>query len=911
MDLIQGNFASAQKDLENAKNPQAVSDALARLSDEEYDKLAPVIKAAKNSGQKTFSFSGFTVPIPDISTQQLIQRRKEMSFKNENLMNSALGVFGDQGAALKQQFANFLGIKLQPKEEGKKKPVENKPAKKEKPPEKTAAAAESVAEKIPTVRPETPSATNQEAEAARKREIEEDEDDSNKGKTLRMAAMAARIATTPAPLAPSAPSKKGGIVRIASAQEQELSEIEKGWDEIAAKQEDETKTLRGMGAAQETPSSPLATQSRTTTLRGVSPTAPAVAPSRTVRGIGPAAVAAGAAAAAVGLGSSTSAATVKTTGQVTTKKSATVTAPAGGGGTQGGEISVTGKREEKIEGQVKTTIEQPAAQAPAEGAGATKVEGTVETTAQAKPGAAAPSAGQGGPIKVEGKVEITVQAKPGAAPAGQAMPSQINIQAKTGVGVPTGGGVAAGIGPVSAEVNVKRQARQGFQHAPPSPGAQKSTVVRPQGQPTLRGMPPTAAQEAPRTLAGMPPAPQGAEQIQAPSAPLPTGMNAPQGLELSPTATPGSVQRMQAPRPSKRVTGGAAPSAIRRPVAKTTGARPGPQISRPLGAAMSLGATQQRARASAPSGGLAGDTKPLDVTGDIMSDKPRAASMQTPGIYSPLEGRGAYSMGARAPGSIATEAEEEDLASKGGIMATDEEGRAQALESAKQRQRSLLANMPGAVPLAAGAVAAGAAMRAPSEEEIPVEEGEEAEEDGELTEQDIIEDEEAEETEVQQQDQVRRAMQIEALQAQQRQQLSIQGAQASIHDSIEGAKKVQKNLQNIWRVVNAVEALDAEFILPLILWFLTANIQLLNKYTFKNKLIPPASLPEDALTCCIDCFAGSMMFMSFFMQLIIVALVVLPYALVGATIVAAGYLIGDWAGLTGKIGEFVSDIITK
>ena len=676
-------------------------------------------------------------------------------------------------------------------------------------------------------------------------------------------------------------------------------------------------------AKQKNVTAPAAVPSTTKTIRGAAPVAPTVPTTgRTVRGVGPIAAAAGAAAAAVGLGGGgAAAATVKTTGQITTKTSATVTAPAGGGGGAGGEISVTGKREEKIESQVKTTIEQPATQAPAGGAGVMKVEGTAKTTAQAKPG---------------------------AAPAGQAMPSGIKIQSQTSLQAPAGAAPPTAARPAGVNIQVKQQARQGFEHAPPSPEAIKATrPMRVTRAPTTEKGRAIARDLAPFLAAPLSDDPQliqqrmdeaatkwnelanymdanpdVADDLEGQYAELGrahgtaqkklnqiTGGTPPAESALSPTAPPGSVQRMPAPRPGKRVTGGAAPSAISRPVAITTGARPGPQISRPLGAAMSLGATQQRARATAPSGGLSGDTKPMDVTEDIMSDKPRAASMQTPGIYSPLDSRGAYSMGARAPGSIATEVEEDELISKGGTMATDQEGRAEALDAAKQQQRAMQANMPGAIPLGAGALAVGAAIGAPSEE-IPVEEGEEIEDEEELTDEDIIEEDEAEDANVRQ-DQVQRAMQIEAMQAQQRQQIMAQGAQAGVMDSIEGAKKVQKNLQNIWRVVNAAEILDAEFILPLALWFLTANIQLLNKYTFKNKLIPPASLPEDALTCCIDCFVGSMMCMSFLMQMIIVALIILPYAFVGATIVAAGYLIGDWAGLTDKFGQFLTNTVAK
>jgi len=319
---------------------------------------------------------------------------------------------------------------------------------------------------------------------------------------------------------------------------------------------------------------------------------------------------------------------------------------------------------------------------------------------------------------------------------------------------------------------------------------------------------------------------------------------------------------------------------------------------------MNLGATQQRTRVAAPSEGLGGDTKPRDVAEDIMSDKPRVGSAPTPGIYSPLEGRGAYSMGERAPGSIATEAEEETLAQKGGAMVTDEGDRALALESAKQQQRALQANMPGAVPLAAGAMAAGAAMGAPGEGGIS--EGQ-AEEEEELGEEDIIAEEEEEEAELSQQDQVQQAMQIEALQAQQRQQMAAQGAQAGIKDTLESAKKVEKTLQNMWRVVNAAELLDAEFILPLVMWFLTANLQLINKYTFKVPFIPAASLPEDALTCCTDCFLGSMMCVSLAFQMIIVGFTVIPFAIGGVLV----YSIGNWLGLTDALGKFVKHTVAK
>lgn len=600
-------------------------------------------------------------------------------------------------------------------------------------------------------------------------------------------------------------------------------------------------------------------------------------------GVGPLAVAAGVAGAALGLG-----------GDV----AATGTAPISGSRrfTKGTKATVTAQNAVETDTEISGQVEQT-----------TKTDITAQTTVTA-PGAPTATTG-GGQIGINATATTTAQSSGGAGQSeGTALPSKIDISAQTTVSAPLG--QAAPPPPGNINIQAKQQARQGFRHAPPTQAAGQSITV--QGKQEVKqttrqsGLAETPGEGQPQTIEGVGPASEASE--------TPTLM-APGGIPPLPAATTSTLRGLgpatsgQPPvskptGPVRRMTGGGAPPVIRRQSAPGAGIRTqlGPQVSRPLGAAMQLGAAQQRARAFATSqtsvDEILGDSSvPQDVAEDIMSDNPRTGGgAYTPGFHDPMEPRDSHATRGRGPGSIATRTDSSEFETGGGTMTSDEEHRSQALSSAQQQQRALQANMPGGAGLALGAGAAMAAAGTGSSV------GRRTPAMG-TGNPDASEDENADtETEDDEAD-LDTALLLNAAQQEQRSQAVQGGAQGGVKGTVEAAQKAQKNLQNIWRVVNGVEILDAEFIFPIIMWLATANLQLINKYTFKVKFIPPAHMIEDALTCCIDCMLGVTGCMSLFLPIMISTIVILPYLVGGSVLGGIAYWLGGW--------DLVSPIVTE
>ncbi|MFA6446899.1 MAG: hypothetical protein WCW31_01420 [Patescibacteria group bacterium] len=74
----------------------------------------------------------------------------------------------------------------------------------------------------------------------------------------------------------------------------------------------------------------------------------------------------------------------------------------------------------------------------------------------------------------------------------------------------------------------------------------------------------------------------------------------------------------------------------------------------------------------------------------------------------------------------------------------------------------------------------------------------------------------------------------------------------SMQTHIHNVQKMQKNLQMIWRMINAAELLSSEAVYPALLWLVTANLQMINKYTFQVKWIPRTEVYEDAAYLFLD-----------------------------------------------------------
>lgn len=81
-----------------------------------------------------------------------------------------------------------------------------------------------------------------------------------------------------------------------------------------------------------------------------------------------------------------------------------------------------------------------------------------------------------------------------------------------------------------------------------------------------------------------------------------------------------------------------------------------------------------------------------------------------------------------------------------------------------------------------------------------------------------------------------------------------------------------KNLQNMWRVFNGTTALS---FWGFALFLISANLQMINKYSFKVRWIPPTSVVEDLAYLVMDFLIFCVVLMSFSVEIIIIALVAL------------------------------------
>jgi hypothetical protein len=78
-------------------------------------------------------------------------------------------------------------------------------------------------------------------------------------------------------------------------------------------------------------------------------------------------------------------------------------------------------------------------------------------------------------------------------------------------------------------------------------------------------------------------------------------------------------------------------------------------------------------------------------------------------------------------------------------------------------------------------------------------------------------------------------------------------AAEAIKGNIDAIRKVQKTAQAFWNIIKAGELAAGVSVISLIVLIITANIQMINKYTFKNRIIPPTFFIEDAAIICVNC----------------------------------------------------------
>ena len=64
---------------------------------------------------------------------------------------------------------------------------------------------------------------------------------------------------------------------------------------------------------------------------------------------------------------------------------------------------------------------------------------------------------------------------------------------------------------------------------------------------------------------------------------------------------------------------------------------------------------------------------------------------------------------------------------------------------------------------------------------------------------------------------------------------------------------MQQSARSFWNILKAGELVSSVTIFSLIVLIITANIQMINKYTFKTRIIPSTYLIEDAIIVCADC----------------------------------------------------------
>lgn len=372
------------------------------------------------------------------------------------------------------------------------------------------------------------------------------------------------------------------------------------------------------------------------------------------------------------------------------------------------------------------------------------------------------------------------------------------------------------------------------------------------------------------------------------------------GNTLSPASPVVTPQRVTTPRP----TGIGAPSVIRGAGAPTGRAFPGPQAPRPamataprsggmnqMNAAMQLGAAQQQAALQGMDDQEYGE-QPLVSDSSVPHDVRSEALNQVggveqggvlPGQYAPRGYEDVYGGGIspqhvsrneRAPGANYEEEEltEEEMAEEGGELGSDEAERARVLaeQQAAARRASDFSGVPGmagpkgkprmastpkpapkppGVGTGGGTAGAGAGKSMAAGAASPG--------------------------------------QLAALLAAQKAKSVLANTLAkneALRQQIEGLRNIQRNLENMWRMVNASELLSAKAVFPIIMWIMTSNLQMINKYSFKVSFIPPATIVEDGFTFCVDCLLGSNCLMNMVMYMTIAVLITLPYLVAGSTV---------------------------
>jgi len=336
---------------------------------------------------------------------------------------------------------------------------------------------------------------------------------------------------------------------------------------------------------------------------------------------------------------------------------------------------------------------------------------------------------------------------------------------------------------------------------------------------------------------------------------------------------------------SAKPTGLAAPSPITRATVPAKSRSIGPKaITRPVNPiqiASRLNAEQQLARHE----GAAGE----DLTREELLSEAGTNGSGTvlPGQFSPLKGMSAYGQAAKAPPGSLAEAPELDIERGGGIVQSDlERQRAMQLEQQKMIGAAGLIGAKAVHDIIEPSPRAKAAE--PTSAEIP-------EPDAEAPATQRLP--QAPRTEAGKSAEQLQAAQNIAAQAGFERTAKALAAADSIRGNLEALRKAQKTAQATWNLIKTGELAAGMSIVSLLVLIITANLQMINKYTFKMPLVPPTFFVEDAIIVCIDCALCANSCLSVFLF----PLFLIP--LIGALIIIGIYLGLDLTGFGGIFGN--------
>jgi hypothetical protein len=380
---------------------------------------------------------------------------------------------------------------------------------------------------------------------------------------------------------------------------------------------------------------------------------------------------------------------------------------------------------------------------------------------------------------------------------------------------------------------------------------------------------------------------QKRKQFPTPQAANDNSSNTPT-LKGSPATAPGTRTLRgvgpSSPKLSPKPTGSASSSPVskRSPQAKSHSVGPD-AIARPvnqLQTAARLGADQQQSRRdSAPGSGQTREQM-------IADSNDTTSGSVLPGQYDPLQSSSAYGkQSTRAPGSAAEPAKADTESGGGQVQSDLERQRATQLQQGKMAATRQLASQSAAdagIPLAAGT--AGATQSS----------GREAEASSPETSSQFFQAGQAPEGKAS--GQIQTAQKLASSVGAEKTAKAL-GTARKVQGNLQAAQKAAKAAKNFWNIIKAGELAAGISVFSLVILIITSNLQMINKYTFKNPLIPETYLVEDGAIICTDCaVCGSSCFTLFTSPVFIVILIgalVLLVAMLGMSQLLPLDLLGE------------------